>query len=190
MQAYSNFVNISKYGLSLLMLLLLVFLVIIPLIGRDNSDMRMVFNSIEEQDESLPVMTKPRFQGVDDSNQPYMVTATRATQSKDNTITLDNVTADLTTKDKAWLALIAQQGILNLQANTLILKGDVQLYHDAGHEMRTEQVDINLKHLSAEGTTPIVIQGGFGRVTSDKFAITNRGDRMLFSQNVEMLVLP
>ncbi len=172
------------------MLVLLVVLVAIPIIGRENADMRVVFSSIEEKEASLPVMTKPRFQGVDDKDQPYLVTATKATQQEDETILLDNVAADLTTKDKAWLALIAQKGILDLQNDTLQLMGSVQLFHDAGHQMSTEIVNINLNNLSAKGNMPIVIQGEFGRVTSNQFAIKDRGDRMIFKDNVEMLLLP
>ena len=171
-------------------MILLIILVAIPMIGQENADMRVVFSSIEEKESTLPIMTKPRFQGVDEKDQPYMVTAAKATQREDDTILLDNVAADLTTNNKAWLALIAQTGILNLQSDTLQLRGNVQLFHDAGHQMTTEKVNIDLNNLSAQGDLPIIIQGEFGRVTSDTFAIKDKGDRMIFKKNVEMLLLP
>ena len=190
MRAYSRFVHLSKYTLSISIIVLLVLVVGIPLIGREKEGMRLAFASIEEKEASLPVMIKPKFQGVDSNQQPYFVTAATATQQNNDTITLENVAADLTTEDKAWLALVAEQGILDLGEENLLLQGNVQVYHDGGHEMRTEQVRIDLEKLHAFGESPVQIQGNFGHIKADRFAIFDKGDRMLFNDNVYMLLLP
>lgn len=190
MKAYTHFVYLSKYGLSLLIIILLVALVVIPLMVREKSGMRLAFASIEEKEDALPVMVNPKFQGADNNNQPYFVTAETATQQNDETILLKDVAADLTTENNAWLALVAGQGLLNLKEEQLMLQGNVQLYHDQGHEMRTEEVRINLGKMTAFGDTPIQIQGHFGHIKSDRFAIFDKGDRILLNDNVYMLLLP
>jgi lipopolysaccharide export system protein LptC len=191
LKAYTHFVLASKVMLSLLVLMVLVFMVAIPLVGKQKSGVRVAFGSIEEkQEDTPPIMMNPRFQGVDNNNQAYLVTASTALQTDNTTITLEEVEADLTTKDNAWLALMARQGILDLDAQSLLLQGNVQLYHDGGNEMRTEQVRLDFENMAAFGESPVQVQGNFGHIRADQFSILDRGDRLLFNHHVYVLLLP
>jgi lipopolysaccharide export system protein LptC len=165
-------------------------MVAVPLIVKRGSDMRLAFASIEQKEESEPAMIKPRFQGVDSKNQPYIISADMAVQQGESLIWLEKVTADLTTEDKAWLALVAQEGVYDMDEGVLLLQGDVQLYHDAGYEMRTERVRINTRNLSAFGDSPVKIKSASGDLQADNFSIVERGQRLLFNQHVKMLLHP
>jgi lipopolysaccharide export system protein LptC len=187
---YSRFVYASKLLLGCSIVVILVFLVAIPLLGQQRAGVRLAFSSIEEKKETAPVMLKPRLQGVDNNNQPYLVTADSAIQQDENTVILQNVTADLETNKKAWLALIAEQGMLNLAEQSLLLQGAVQLYHTDGSEMRTEQVRIDLNKSVAYGETPVQIQGDFGHVRADSFTFLEKGNRLLFRHHVKMMLFP
>jgi lipopolysaccharide export system protein LptC len=187
---YTRFVHISKFTLSLMVILILVFLVVIPLIAKQNSGVRVAFVSTEQKEDTLPVMVNPRYQGVDNKNQPYLVTADSAMQTDENTVTLEKVKADITTNDNAWLALLADQGTLNMAEQSLLLQGGVQFYHDNGAEMRTEQLRLDLNNRSAYGESPVIIQGDFGHIHSNRFAIVDKGNRVLFNDRVNVLLLP
>jgi lipopolysaccharide export system protein LptC len=187
---YSRFVRFSKLTLSILLIIVLVFMVAVPLIVQRGSDMRLAFASIEAKEESEPAMIKPRFQGVDRNNQPYIIAADAAVQQSEHMIWLDKVAADLTTEDKAWMALFADEGVYDTQQGVLLLQGDVQLYHDGGYEMRTERVRLNTRTLAAFGDSPVQIKSATGDLRADNFSIVQRGERLLFNHHVKMLLHP
>lgn len=190
MKFYSRFVSFSKFALSMFIIVILVFLVAMPLVMKDRSGTRVAFSSVEQTDDAPPVMEKPQFQGVDKHNRPYLITAKTAQQSGDSLILLDEVMADVTTQQNEWMALKAKQGSLNPEQKQLLLLGDVQIYHDGGHEMHTSRVRIDLNQLNAFGEKAVQIQGPFGHIKSDGFAILDQGDRMLFTSNVEVMLFP
>lgn len=190
MKAYSHFVHISKFALSILIIILLVFLVVLPLLGREKDGMRLAFASIEEKEAAPPIMIRPKFQGVDDKLRPYTVSAKTATQQTESRVTLEDVSAELSTQKGTWLALIAEQGLLDVEEKSLLLQGDVQLFHDSGQEMRTDSVRIDLDKLNAFSDSPVTIQGNFGHIQADRFTILDKGDRILFNDNVTMLLYP
>ncbi len=189
-KTYTHFVHLSKFTLSIMIIVLLVFMVVIPLLRDEQDGVRVAFESVDSEEDLSPVMVSPRFQGVDDHNQPYLVTADTARQIDEKTIILDNVKADISTKNKSWLFLQAQQGTMKMMEEFLFLQGDVQIYHNAGHEMHTEQIRVNLNNLNTFGETPVQIQGTFGHVKADSFTLLDKGNRMLFNNNVYMLLLP
>ena len=187
---YTRFVHASKLALSLLILFILVFMVAIPLIIKNKSGMRVAFTSIEEKEDAPPVMMRPRYQGVDNNNQAYTVIADSAMQTSDSTVTLDKVKGDITSPDGTWIKLWAEQGLMNTAAQSLLLQEDVQLYHSNETEIHTSQVRFDLKTMTAIGELPVQVQGKFGRIHADRFTILDKGDRILFSKHVSVLLTP
>ena len=185
---YTRFVHVSKLALSFLILFVLVFMVAIPLIIKQKSGARLAFTSIEEKEDSPPLMRHPRYQGVDNNNQAYSVTADSALQTADSTVTLDKVKADIMSQDATWIKLWADQGLLNTAQESLLLQGDVQLYHANDTQIHTAQVRFNLKTMTVVGELPVQVQGNFGRIRADRFVILDKGDRMLFNSHVSVLL--
>ncbi len=207
-KTYSNFVHFSKLGLSLLVIIVMVFMVAVPLIAKRGSDMRLAFASIEQRDlDEQPAMIDPVFQGVDDNNQPYKISAKTAIQQGDanheggggnqsgdfsqplnETIALQQVEAELTLEDGKLLFVSANRGVYQMADGVLLLEGDVWIYHEAGHDMHTERLRISTKQMSAYGDSPVQIASPLGRLRADNFSIVERGNRLLFNQNVKMLL--
>ena len=185
---YTRFVHVSKLALSFLILFVLVFMVAIPLIIKQKSGARLAFTSIEEKEDSPPLMRHPRYQGVDNNNQAYSVTADSALQTADSTVTLDKVKADIMSQDATWIKLWADQGLLNTAQESLLLQGDVQLYHANDTQIHTAQVRFNLKTMTVVGELPVQVQGNFGRIRADRFVILDKGDRMLFNSHDSVLL--
>jgi lipopolysaccharide export system protein LptC len=191
LKTYSHFVRFSKVSLSLIVIVILVFMVAVPLIAKRGSEMRLAFTSDKKSKEvskKKPAMLNPTFQGLDDKNQPYKIKANRALQQEDNVIALEVITADLSASDKKWLVMQAKTGLYDLSKGELLLNGDVQLYHEAGHSVFTENALIDTKKMQASGGTPVQILSDFGRLRADSFKIINRGNNLLFSGNVHMIL--
>ncbi len=188
LKVYTRFVHISKLALSLLTLFILVFMVAIPLIVKQKSGLRVAFTSIEEKEDSPPVMMHPRYQGVGTDNQAYTVTAENALQTGDSTLHLEKVKADLMSPDGSWMKLWADQGLMNMTEQSLLLQGDVQLYHANETEIHTSQVRLDLKSMTAVGESPVDVQGTSGRIHADRFVVLDKGERILFSNHVSVLL--
>jgi lipopolysaccharide export system protein LptC len=118
----------------------------------------------------------PRFMGIGNDNLPYSVTADRARQSQDGrgVIVLEKPTAEMTLRDGHWLALEAAEGAFNREAQTLSLTGGVQLFHDAGYSLTTDQVDIALGEQTATAITPAEGHGPAGAMRAQGFTLDIR----------------
>jgi lipopolysaccharide export system protein LptC len=172
-KAYSHFVRFSKVTISFSLIIVMVFMVAVPLIAKRGSDMRLEFAAIEDKQlDAQPAMINPIFQGIDNNNQPYKVKAQKAIQQDDDVI----------------LLVRSDSGVYNLADGNLLLEGDVWVYHEGGHDIQTERVRLNTKQMTAYGDSPVQIISSYGRLRSDNFSIVERGNKLLFNNNVKMLL--
>ena len=183
----SRFVFMSKIALGAMIAVLLGIIIILPLM---EGDKRITLTSTAPGEEQQPVMVNPKFQGVDAQNQPFMVTATRAFHKDADTVEMENIQADLTMKDRTWLTLSANKGALNLKDQTLLLTGQVKLFHDKGYEFATESLRIDTNTGNAVGESTLTGQGQIGYFTAEQFSIFDKGERMILSGHVTMTIKP
>lgn len=184
----SRFVFFSKIALGCMIATLLAIIILLPLM--EDEATRIILAGTDKGEELQPVMVNPKFQGVDGQNQPFMVTATRAFHKDSNTVEMVNIQADLTMKDRTWLALSADNGTMNMGDQTLLLHGNVKLFHDRGYEFTTEKVRIDTISGNATGESPLSGQGDIGNFQAEQFSIFDRGARMVLSGNVTMKIRP
>lgn len=185
---YTRFVVFSKMFLGILAALMIVSVIVLPLINADEEGLRIAFSTVKDKVDALPIMTKPSFQGVDENNQPYLVTADTALQQDEKTIILKNVQADLLTEDQTWLSVKAITGTIDTEAKVMQLQGDVRLLQQDGYEFRTSAVHIDMNTRLAEGSEPISGFGPTGEITARGFH-WKHDDRILrFTGGVQMKV--
>ena len=127
-------------------------------------------------------MLNARYQGRDDNNQLFNITADKASQATggDDLIVLEQLKADLFTDSGSWLAITASSGQYRRRANMLDLAGAVSLYHDDGFEMHTESAHVDLEAGTATGSDPVQAQGPFGLLNAEGFSVVDRGQRIIF----------
>lgn len=119
-----------------------------------------------------------RFSGTDSRNQPYSVTAERATRPGDlhEVYDLERPEGDITLQDGAWIAGKALQGRYDRAGQKLWLGGNVQLFHDQGFQFTTSEANIDMKDSSAWGEAPVVMQGNFGTIRGKGFTMLDSGN--------------
>jgi lipopolysaccharide export system protein LptC len=137
-------------------------------------------------------MLNARFEGRDEKDQPFSVTADIATQSESDKdlVTLELPKADITLQDGAWLALTARSGEYRKDAQVLDLVGSVNLYHDKGFELRTEAARIHLDLGMAESAHPVQGQGNLGTIQAEGFKVLDRGARIIFLGRSRLVIEP
>jgi lipopolysaccharide export system protein LptC len=179
---YSVFVGFMKVLLPATAAALILLVVAWPQFTIEEEGFRLSVSKLAPgQAESL-TMLNARFEGLDERDRPYSVTADIATQSENDKdlVMLERPKADITLSDGAWLALTAKSGEFHKEAQVLDLAGSVNLFHDKGFELRTESARVLLDEGIAEGTQPVEGQGSIGTIQAEGFRILDRGARIFF----------
>lgn len=184
------FVLISKYGLIALASVLVLMVFLVPLLHDGESGARLVFTNVESGDFMKPRMSNPRLQGLDKNDRPYTVTATMAEQQEDGKVLLTNIQADMTLSNGSWLAFMGNTGMLDTEANTLLLPEDVQVFHNTGYDMRTRHVFLNLDTSEAVGDQRIEGQGPLGTLTASGFKVDSGANNLRFTPDVTVTLYP
>lgn len=191
-QGYTRFVTVMKIALPMLAAGLVVLLAVWSQFNLQETRFTLgVTEMAPDQIESLN-MTNARFDGIDEKNRPYSVTAELVTQAGESadTIELTGPKADITLESGAWIALTANSGAFSRKAEILDLAGDVSLFHDRGFEMHTDSAQINLAEGVASGDAPVAGQGPAGELEAQGFRVSDDGQRILFSGQARLLIIP
>jgi len=132
------------------------------------------------------------FSGVDEHKRPYSVTAesARLTGENGSVLVLTSPKADILLSDGSWAALTAKQGNYDRDAKLLRLRGDVNLFHDAGYEFRSESATVDLMAGDARGMDPVRGQGPFGNIEAEGFILRNRGAQIVFTGRSKLVLYP
>jgi lipopolysaccharide export system protein LptC len=143
---------------------------------------RVAFRRATQAQPDSARVVEPRYQGVDEQNRPYTVTAASAAQQgSSNLVDMDQPKADVTLGDDGWVMLEARHGLHDRDRNWLDLDGDVTLWHANGTTMTTDRAAIDIKAGAASGDAPVAAQGPFGTLTSDGFRLIDRGRVVIFT---------
>jgi len=189
---YTRFVMVMKVVLPMLAAGLVVLLAVWSQLNLEQTTFSLeVAEVAPEQIESLN-MVNARFDGIDDKNRPYSVTADLVTQEGEDaeTIELTQPKADITLESGAWIALTAESGNFRRQVEILDLKGSVSLFHDRGFEMHTQSAQVNLAEGVASGDAPVFGQGPAGELEAENFRVSDDGKRILFGGHARLVIVP
>jgi lipopolysaccharide export system protein LptC len=181
--SYSLFVGTMKLVLPALAVAIVLVVVVWPQIAPDERSFRVGVSDLSPEDAGTLTMTNARFQGHDEQGRPFTVSAGSASQASSGAdrVQLDQVQADITLSDGAWVSVTADRGTYRREAEDLTLEGRVNLFHDRGFEMRTQRVEVDLNAGRAVSTTPVEGQGPAGTVTAEGFRVLDQGERIEFT---------
>lgn len=189
---YSLFVHWMKFLLPALATALILLVVAWPQIAPDEKLFQVEAIKNAAQEAQNLNMINARFNGFDDKEQPFTVTADMTTQrpGEKNRVELQKPKADITLQDGTWLALTAKVGYYDRETELLDLVGAVDLFHDQGFEVRTETAQVDLKQGIASGNDPVQSQGPSGTLTSEGFRVLDKGDTVIFTGKSKMILYP
>ncbi len=182
-------VGVAKRLLPLAAVGLLAAVALWPELERTEDRARVTFRRVTQAAPDTVRILEPRYQGVDEQNRPYNLTAQTAIQAGDSEVVeLENPQADLLLNDGAWVYLEAEEGRFDRPRNHLDLTGEVTLHQDDGTQFVTEQAAVDLLAGHASGDRPVQAQGPFGTLTAEGFRLTERGQVILFTGQVRVLL--
>ena len=126
-------------------------------------------------------LVNPRFDSVDDKNQPYVITAESALQNlKSEHIALEKPLADIVLNSGQWMALRSDKGEFNQKTQKLRLDENVKLYHDAGYQFSMQALDINLKANTVSSDTDVTGHGPLGTLDAKGLEASGESEQLIF----------
>ncbi|WP_245216906.1 LPS export ABC transporter periplasmic protein LptC [Roseomonas nitratireducens] len=175
-------VRLAKWLLPLAGAGLLLGIAVWPELDRMEDRARVSFRRVLQAQPDAVRMVEPRYQGLDEQNRPFTVTANVAAQTDQaDIVDLERPRADILLTDGSWVLLESRDGRFDKGANRLDLSGEVTLWQDGGNMLVTEAAEIDLKEGSASGDRPVAAQGPFGTLVSEGFRLTERGQVVVFT---------
>ncbi len=133
-----------------------------------------------------------KYDGKDAKGRPFSITADSASHvdGDDRHIALKKPLADIVMSSGAYVALMANDGLLDRDADIITLNGEVTLFHDNGLSFQTDSATINLKDKTAEGNEVVEGQNGDGELISQGFRVRDDGDTIEFTGKAYMKIYP
>jgi lipopolysaccharide export system protein LptC len=175
-------VRVAKWLFPLLGVGLLVGIAVWPEIDRMEDRARVSFRRVIQAQPDAVRLVEPRYQGLDEQNRPFTVTADVAAQADaPDIVDLERPRADILLTDGSWVLLESREGRFDKASNRLDLSGDVTVWQDGGNMLVTAQAEILLNEGAASGNRPVAAQGPFGTLTSEGFRLAERGQVVIFT---------
>ncbi len=178
-----------------------VLLVMIILFAEndDNSAKITVENVAEpsikpDQISSVGKMSNPRFQGLDAENQPYSLMAEQAWQQGTDVIEMENINADITTKDGKWMSAVAGAATYQMNENIANLREDVGVFisgkGDEIIQIQTQNLHLDIRKATAESDSEISVISGLSNFSASGFTLDRNAQKISFKGPIKLVIIP
>ena len=142
-------------------------------------------------------LENPRFAGVTDEGDPFVVTADWALPdgAVPDRVDLENPAGEIRLRDGRTLTVTSATGEMFRKDERLHLKGGVVMQTSDGYRVQTEQVALDLDQRTAHAPTAVKASGPRGGIQADRVTIETgpeeSGDAVMrFEGNVRVLFRP
>lgn len=173
------FITVTKWLLPLAAMGLLALIALWPEIDAATSKARLAMGRVSGELEGGKLIDA-RYNGVDEKERPYTITAATAWQIDPERVGLTMPKGDITLGNGSWLMLTSKEGTFLQHLNQLDLVNEVTLYRDDGTTMHTKSASIDLKAGAAAGSEPIHVEGPFGVLDAQGFTVMDKGTAIDF----------
>jgi len=120
---------------------------------------------------------KYSFQGIDEFNQPFFLQAKKYQKiiNNENKLLFEKPNAEINLRNGKWLTMIANEGIFDVEKQTLELMGDVLFLHSDGQQIDTNNAVIDLKKAIIYGNKKIFGKNETINFSSEGFKVVKTG---------------
>lgn len=122
-------------------------------------------------------LENPRFAGVTDSGEPFVVTAISALPdgAMPDRVDLDRPSSELHLSDGRRINVTSHAGQFYRIGERLVLDGDVRVVTSDGYRVETDHVDIDLEAREADVPGTFSVAGPSGELDSDRASMRTEG---------------
>lgn len=137
-------------------------------------------------DNAVVKMVNPRFYGRDLQNRAFVVAARSAERPRNNTqaITLRGPALTMDAEGPNPTSVKAARGVYHERTRKVTLDGGVVVSNQQGYRFRTERAFVDTQKGIVAGDRGVVGTGPIGTVAASSYAVTDRGQRIVFKGGV------
>lgn len=190
-ERYSKFVRAMRIMLPIAAVALVSIIIIYSIVNTPNTQIALSYESLEET-AGLVAMTGPKFNGLDPDGRYYVVSADEAIRppGRFDKIELTKVQAQIRENGEARLALNADKGTVDADANHLIFGPAVWVDLQDGFTFETDHAFADLTRGIVEGKTPVSGKSPFGTFRADRFELLRKEQVVRLIGNVSFTINP
>lgn len=193
MSRHSRFVVLMKVFLPSLAAILVGLIILWPQFNAQKDSFAL--EAADAKQIGIPeeqTMVNPRFFSVDQSGQPFNMTAASAYELEGDVrrVRLDGVRADVAAKNGRWYALDADHAVYTQANDMLDLSGKVNIYTDEGYELETTQASVSVLTHDITGKERTMMRGADGYAVSDGFAVSDEGKIVRLTGKSQLIFYP
>ena len=136
-------------------------------------------------------LINPRFESVDDKNQPFTLIADSAVQSEDNQnlVLLDEPSGELKLKSGKTVTIQAKNGAYTQDTQHLLLRDTVELFFDQAYQMNTQELHINMQTRKAWSDVDVSGEGPEGTLQAKGMKAQSADDSIIFTGPAKLVLL-
>ena len=173
---YSIIVKSLKYFLLFLSIAIFTILIIKSV----NQNSLITFES-EEVSSTTQVLKKPLFMGLDKKQQPFIISAQKATRftSSDNIFNLDKPNGEIETNSEKFY-IYGNTGVFDNNDQTLLINGDVEFTNKNSMKFETSVAKFDFKKQILMGNESVIGRKKDSIIKSEGFKIINKENKVIF----------
>jgi lipopolysaccharide export system protein LptC len=173
-------VRVAKYALPVVALALLCSIALWPELSRTLENGRVTWHRLTMIQNGTGTLLHPRYRGMDEHDQPYVVSADTAQQMGPERVNLVSPRGDVTMHNGVWLEVRSKQGVYMQHADQLDLSQDVLLYRQDGTIMTSDTATLDMKRGAATSDDYTHAEGPFGTLDAQGFTLVDKGGIIQF----------
>jgi lipopolysaccharide export system protein LptC len=137
-------------------------------------------------------MESPKLGGFTRDGRPYQLTARAAAQDLTNpgVLELKDVRARITMQDKNTVDVSAVTGVYDTKGDTMVLKTDVVITSSAGYSVHMNEAEIDVKTNRMVSDKSVEVTLSNGTIKSKRMDVSENGDLMRFTGDVDVYLVP
>ena len=186
---YSKFIKTIKFIFLAISILMLVLIIInnrqnqIKIVGEKFSYTEKIDGSINQ------VLVKPIFMGLNKKEQPFKVTASKATRFKEesNTFYLENPVGEILIDNYKYF-LSGNSGIYDKNIQELKINGDVKFNNNLDLKFSTTEVLFDFKDQILFGEKAVSGYRNNSKIDSQGIKILNKENKIIFTGKTKLLL--
>lgn len=144
--------------------------------------------AVSINDDEVVTMVNPRFTGRDSEGLAYVLTADAARRRPLGDEAVDLVNPVL--KDASGSIVKAPEGTYDRDGGILELSGLVEIMDAEDNMFRSDGARVLIDQARIIGLSPLEGSGPMGDISSDSYEVLDGGDRIIFRDNVQMVINP
>jgi len=137
-------------------------------------------------------MEAPKLGGFTRDGRPYELTARAASQdlTTPGVLELKDVRARIQMQDKNTVDVSAATGVYDTKGDTMVLKTDVVINSSAGYSLHTNETQIDVKTNRMVSDKSVEVKLSNGTIKSKRMDVSENGDLMRFTGDVDTYFVP